>query len=67
MGGVILQLPMGGNFGGIVGKAMRPYAMLGQQQRQWQQDAEKTGKQAVHDGPKYTAWCRLVAPDSAAR
>ena len=31
MGGVILQLPMGGNFGGIVGKAMRPNAMLRQQ------------------------------------
>ena len=31
MGGVILHLPMRGNFGGIVSKAMRPDTMLRQQ------------------------------------
>ena len=39
-----LHLPMRRHLDAVVTKAMRPYAMLGQQQRKWQQEAEKTGQ-----------------------
>ena len=57
VGGVILRLPVRGDLGVIVGEAMRPYAVLGQQQRQRQHDTQNGNEKPVHDGAQYKTWC----------
>ena len=43
---IVLRLP--GDFGQIMRKAVRPHAMLRQQQRRWQQPAQNEFGQTVH-------------------
>ena len=57
VGGVILRLPVRGDLGVIVGEAMRPYAVLGQQQRQRQHDTQNGNEKPVHDGAQYKTRC----------
>ena len=49
VGRVILHFAVGGDFGEVVPKPVRPHAMLRQQQQCRQQYAEQGQKEALHD------------------
>ena len=67
---MILRLPMRGDLGVIVREAMRPHAVLCQQQRQRQHDTEQGNEDALHDGAQYNGQrtanppCRTAAKRS---